>query len=123
MNLVASLKNVLDKISSKQRSRWATEVMVRILTPHPLLLTSLLTLDFATPGVRRLTNMLLRLTRDTYDKAQHELFEKSIRMYIKGRIKSIWQSTSRNSPTFSKNRGNRLSRRYRRTSSILLRRT
>ena len=28
--------------------------------------------------------MLLRLTRDTYDKAQHELFEKSIRMYIKG---------------------------------------
>ena len=31
-----------------------------------------------------MTNMPLRLTRETYDKAQHELFEKSIRMYIKG---------------------------------------
>eukprot|EP00943_MAST-04B_sp_MAST-4B-sp1_P006551 g6551.t1 len=63
MNLVAKLKNVLDKISSK-----ATAVVGK---PKQ-------------DGVRRLTNMPLRLTRQTYDRAQHELFEKSIRMYIKG---------------------------------------
>ncbi len=63
MNLVAKLKNVLDKISSK-----ASAVIGK---PKQ-------------DGVRRLTNMPLRLTRQTYDRAQHELFEKSIRMYIKG---------------------------------------
>jgi adenylate kinase family enzyme len=62
LNMVSRLKSVLDKISSS-----ASAVIGR---PRE-------------DGVRRLSNMPLRLTRPTYDKAQHELFAKSIRMYIK----------------------------------------
>ena len=62
LNLVSKLKNVLDKISSN-----AASVIGR---PRQ-------------DGIRRLANMPLRLNRPRYDKAQHEMFEKSIRTYIR----------------------------------------
>ena len=63
LNLVRDLKMVLERMASRP-----TAVVGR---SRPT-------------GQLPISNMPLRLTRPTFDKAQHELFVKSIKMYIRG---------------------------------------
>ena len=115
-------KNVLDKISSKASAvvgRPRQDVNIFNLAP-PLLTLSDTGTSFNLRLLATQGSSFDKHAAETYSwylrPAQHELFEKSIRMYIKGRTKSIWQSTSRSSPTFSKISGN--IRRYRCTSAF-----